>query len=314
MAYKIPLNVLDAVDHHFRGGFTAWKTRHAAFVQNNPHAIEALEIVAVQLFISHLNGHVGAEPILRAVINCRTSAPCFRTCCPYCRTVTQMQASTKAVSAFDGFQAEELKFVTILLPFETDGAQAVETMKDFRSKFSPLLRYNADALSSPQNRFKMQGAFEIDLKNIVTDWDSSPESRLLMRVLGYNEKHFPPQYLPHFHAIVGPINDNSEQLLNSLIEKALGKPLLPSQVLYVSLHQHRTKDHNLSRTASYMFKGRLQFADNVFLDNKMQKRTRYHTPFKGKVLLNYLKAVEAAQNFKGLKFDFGLSSTSLQST
>ena len=87
-----------------------------------------------------------------------------------------------------------------------------------------------------------------------------------------------------------------------------GKPLLPSQVLYVSLHQNRTKNYNLSRTASYMFKGRLQFADNVFLDNKMQKRTLYHTPFKGKVLLNYLKAVEAAQNFKGLKFDSGLSS------
>ena len=54
-----------------------------------------------------------------------------------------------------------------------------------------------------------------------------------------------------------------------------------------------------------MFKARLQFADNIFDDNLMQKQTRYHTPYKGKVLVDYLKIVNEMQNFKGLKFDFG---------
>ena len=54
-----------------------------------------------------------------------------------------------------------------------------------------------------------------------------------------------------------------------------------------------------------MFKARLQYADNIFDDNKMQKRAKYHTPYKGKVLLDYLKIVNEMQNFKGLKFDFG---------
>jgi hypothetical protein len=38
----------------------------------------------------------------------------------------------------------------------------------------------------------------------------------------------------------------------------------------------------------------------------MQKQTRYHTPYKEKVLVDYLKVVNDMQNFKGLKFDFGV--------
>jgi hypothetical protein len=55
-----------------------------------------------------------------------------------------------------------------------------------------------------------------------------------------------------------------------------------------------------------MFKARLQFADNIFDDNHMQKKTRYHTPYKGNVLVDYLNVVNDMQNFKGLKFDFGV--------
>jgi hypothetical protein len=55
-----------------------------------------------------------------------------------------------------------------------------------------------------------------------------------------------------------------------------------------------------------MFKARLQFADNIFDNNVMQKRSRYHTPYKGNVLVDYLNVVNKMQNFKGLKFDFGV--------
>lgn len=310
MTYKIPKAVLNAVDHHFGGGLTDWKTRHAAFVQNNPHAIESVDIVAVQLFETYAAGnHPDALDMLQEFVDCKTSDPCWKILCPYCRTTRQMQASNKAVAAFSSFQAEDLRFVTILLPFETDAALMLQSIQTFRKRFNSQLRNNADKLGSDQHPFKLMGAFEIDLKNAVTDSNLAPRSQKLMRDLGF-KKQLDPQYLPHLHAIVGPMDDDKQKFVNSLIEKALGQPLAPWQVVYRSLHQHRAKDVNLSRLASYMFKARLQYADNIFADNEMEKQSRYHTPFMGPVLLNYLKAVEASSNFRGLKFDFGLSSTS----
>lgn len=309
MTYKIPKNVLIAVDQHFAGGSTDWKTRNDAFVQNHRHAIEAVDIVAVQLFETYSKGkHPDALDMLQEFIDCKTSDPCWKILCPYCRTTKQIQASDKAVAAFSSFQAEELRFVTILLPFETDAALMLQSMKTFRKQFNNQLHNNADQLGSDQNPFKLMGAFEIDLKNAVTDSNLAPRSRKLMRDLGF-KKQLDPQYLPHLHAIVGPMDDDKKKYLNSLIEKALGQPLAPWQVVYRSLHQHRAKDVNLSRLASYMFKARLQYADNIFADNEMEKQSRYHTPFMGLTLLNYLTAVEAAGNFKGLKFDFGIGST-----
>ena len=311
MTYKIPQNVLIAVDQHFGGGLTDWKTRNDAFVQNHPHAIEAVDIVAVQLFETYSKGgHPEALDLLEdVIINCKSSNRCDKILCPICRTTKQMQASDKALAAFSSFQAEELRFVTILLPFETDAELMLQSMQTFRKRFKSQLRNNADKLGSDQNPFKMMGAFEIDLKCLGTDADLSPRSRKLMRDLGFKIQQ-KAQYLPHLHAIVGPMDDEKKKFLNSLIEKALGQPLAPWQVVYRSLHRHRAKDVNLSRLASYMFKARLQYADNIFADNEMEKKSRYHTPFKGLTLLNYLTAVEAGGNFKALKFDFGISSTS----
>jgi hypothetical protein len=96
------------------------------------------------------------------------------------------------------------------------------------------------------------------------------------------------------------------EVLSGLIEKSLAMPLLSHQLDLRSLHKKTPKDDNLRNLAFYMFKARLQFADNIFDDNHMQKQTRYHTPYKGKVLVDYLNVVNDMQNFKGLKFDFGV--------
>ena len=309
MTYKIPKAVLNAADHHLNGGLTKWKSRNDEFVQNHPHAIEAVDIAAVQLFETFGAGkHPEAMDMLEGFIKCKSSRPCYKILCPICRTTKQMQAADKAVAAFSSFQAEELRFVTILLPFETDAALMLQSIQTFRKQFNNQLHNNADKLDELQNPFKMMGAFEIDLKNVVTDSNLAPRSQKLMRDLGFKNQ-VAPQYLPHLHAIVGPMDDEKKKFVNGLIEKALGQPLAPWQVVYRSLHRHRAKEVNLSRLASYMFKARLQYADNIFADNEMEKQSRYHTPFKGLVLLNYLKAVEAAKNFKGLKFDFGISSS-----
>jgi hypothetical protein len=189
---------------------------------------------------------------------------------------------------------------------EQDANELPPLMSAFRNDFVQRLRNNAKALGTQALPFKMMGAFEIDLKNMATQWDASLCSRELVKQLGYDRKIFKPQYLLHLHAIVGPLNDERKDHLRSLIEKSLGQQLLPYQLDIRSLHGNKSKDDNLRNLAFYMFKARLQFADNIFDDNLMQKQTRYHTPYKGKVLVDYLKVVNEMQNFKGLKFDFGV--------
>ena len=147
---------------------------------------------------------------------------------------------------------------------------------------------------------------ECGLKNKGTHADASWDSQKLIEGLGYDPAIMKSQYLLHLHAVVGPLNKERKKRLTGLIEKTFGESLLSHQLDIRSLHRDQTKSANLTNLASYMFKARLQFADNIFTDNKDKKRTRYHTPYKGKVLVDYLKVVDGMQNFKGLKFDFGV--------
>jgi hypothetical protein len=73
--------------------------------------------------------------------------------------------------------------------------------------------------------------------------------------------------LLHLHAIVGPLNDERTEALSGSIEKSLDQQLLPYQLDIRSLHRNRSKDDNLRNLAFYVFKARLQFADNIFDDN-----------------------------------------------
>jgi hypothetical protein len=196
--------------------------------------------------------------------------------------------------------------MTLLIRVEQDANKLEPLMESLRSKLTSKLGHNAKTSATETHSFKMTGAFEIDLKNMATQWDASLCSRELVKQLGYDRKIFKPQYLLHLHAIVGPLNDERTEALSRLIEKSLAMPLLSHQLDFRSLHKNKSKDDNLRNLAFYMFKARLQFVDNIFDDNLMQKQTRYHTPYKGKVLVDYLNVVNDMQNFKGLKFDFGV--------
>jgi hypothetical protein len=301
----ISFELIAQIDALYDGGLTKWKTRYWPLVIRQRKNIEFLHIAATLLFETARLGHGDALNILEEVIRCTSANQCHQILCPACRDKRQKDTATKAIAAFSNYTDKDIKFMTLLIQVEQDANELPPLMSAFRNDFVQRLRNNAKALGTQALPFKMMGAFEIDLKNMATQWDASLTSRDLIKQLGYDRKIFKPQYLLHLHAIVGPLNGERKDHLRSLIEKSLGQQLLPYQLDIRSLHRNKPKDDNLRNLAFYMFKARLQFADNIFDDNLMQKQTRYHTPYKGNVLVDYLNVVNDMQNFKGLKFDFG---------
>ena len=304
---KTPISseLIAQIDAHYGGGLTNWKMRYWPLVIRQRKSIEFLHIAATQLFETARLGRVDALDILNEVIACTNRLQCHQILCPACRDKRQKESAAKAIKAFADYSNEDIKFMTLLIGVEQHANALPSLMTEFRTNFAQRLRNNINALGSPALPFKMIGAFEIDLKNMGTQSDASFASRDLIKHLGYKQKPFKPQYLLHLHAIVGPLDDDRKDLLSSLVERSLGKSLLPHQLDF-RWHVTKPKDENLRTLASYMFKARLQFADNIFDDNRMQKKARYHTPYKGAVLVDYLNAVNGMQNFKGLKFDFGV--------
>jgi hypothetical protein len=305
---KTPISseIIAQIDAHYSGGLTNWKMRYRPLVIRQRKSIEFLHIAATQLFETARSGRGDALNILDEVIACTSSNQCHQILCPACRDKTQTHAAAKAITAFADYSDEDLKFMTLLIRVVQVADDLPVIISKFRTGFSTKLRHNSKALSTPALPFKMIGAFEIDLKNMGTQADASFATQNLIKQLGYKPKPPKSQYLLHLHAIVGPLNHERQDLLCNLVERSLGTRLLSHQLDF-RWHTTKPKDDNLRHLASYMFKARLQFADNIFDNNHMQKRARYHTPFKGKALVDYLKIVNKMQNFKGLKFDYGVS-------
>lgn len=308
---KTPISaeLLREIDSHYSGGLTAWKLRYMPLVIRQKKSIEFLNIAVTQLFESYKSGRPDALSILNEVIACTTARPCFKILCPACRAQRQSETAQKVTTAFANYLPDEIKFMTVLLRVEKDADRLPDLIRSFRKRLTFSLHNHAVTLGDDGLPFQMIGAFEIDLKNLATQWDAGPGSRELVKNLGFDPKLVQSQYLLHLHAIVGALGPDGQEDLCLLIEKALDTELLPRQVHFESLHEDKSKDDNLSALASYMFKARLQFADNIFDDNQMRRRSRYHTPYKGKQLVEYLNIVDEMQNFKGLKYDFGVSAS-----
>lgn len=308
MTVKKP-SLIKEIDAHYSGGLSAWEKRHQKLIVRDKHSRTALHISASQLYESYQKGHAGALTILDKVIACKSAWPCFQILCPACRDRKQQETGDDAVAEFAGYPREGLKLMTLLLCVEADASKLKGLIAIFRKAFNQALRNNRAGLSAPANKFKMIGAFEIDMKNLATQWDAGKASRQLVKDLGYNPKINASQYLLHLHAIVGDLDEKRKLHLKGVIEKALGKPLLPRQVHFKTLHATTatvTQDDNLRALASYIYKARLQFSDNIFDNDLMEKRSKYHAPYAGKDLIGYLNAVNAMNNFKGLKFIFGI--------
>ena len=308
MGAKQP-SLVKQIDAHYSGGLSAWEKRHQKLLARDKHGREALHISASQLYDSYQKGHTGALTILNKVIACKSARPCFQILCPACRDRKQQETGDDATAEFASYPRENIKLMTLLLCVEADASKLKGLIAIFRKAFNQALRNNRAGLNAPANKFKMIGAFEIDMKNLATQWDAGKASRQLVKDLGYNPKIKLSQYLLHLHAIVGDLDDDRKSKLKRVIEKAIGKPLLPRQVHFKTLHASTatlTQDDNLRNLASYIYKVRLQFSDNIFDNDLMEKRSKYHAPYTGNDLISYLNAVNGMKNFSGLRFGFGI--------
>jgi hypothetical protein len=202
----ISFELIAQIDALYDGGLTKWKTRYRPLVIRQHKSIEFLHIAATQLFETARHGHGDALNILEEVIHCTSANQCHQILCPACRDKKQKDTATKAIAAFSNYTDKDIKFMTLLIQVEQDANELPPLMSAFRNDFVQRLRNNAKALGTQALPFKMMGAFEIDLKNMATQWDASLTSRDLIKQLGYDLKIFKPQYLLHLHAIVGPLN------------------------------------------------------------------------------------------------------------
>jgi len=293
---------LKRADAHCYGALSEWRFRHATFLATNPQEKKFLNIAIEQLFESYEQGNVGALNSLDKLARCKQSRRCCQILCPVCRSARQMEAAEQIVSEFADVSESEIKFMTLLISVEKDAAALPSRMEDTRKRLRNALNNNKVRLGADEKPFNMVGAFECDLKNLATQADASLRSQELVKGLGLDPQHKPSQYLLHLHAVVGPLDKPRLKALKAIIEKALGG-LLPYQLHFKSLHTDTEKSVNLATLGRYMYKARLQFSDNIFDDNWMQKKAKYHTPYKGKELVDYLNVIDEMRNFKGLQFE-----------
>lgn len=292
------------IDAHYNGNLIKWQDRHKPLIIRDKRNLEFFHIAATQLYETFKSGNVGALDILDRVIECDAAYPCSQILCPACRSAAQIRAVKKATNAFAGYEKADLRFMTLLICVDADATKLPALIRDFRKTLYGKLNNSTAKLGAD---FKMLGAFEIDMKNLGTQWDAGLDCRRLIEQLGFRAKPFRQHYLLHLHAIVGGLNEVTESRVTELIEKSLGKELLDDQLQFKRFYENVSEAESLANLASYMFKARLQFADNIFPNGKMQKKTHYHTPYKGKPLVDYLNVINEMQNFKGLKFDFNIS-------
>lgn len=293
---------LQRADAHFDGKLTRWREHHATALKRHPTEGKFFDIAITQLFETYESGNEDALRCLDKLASCTQSSRCCQIFCPSCRSLRQDTAAIDLVTEFESVGESEIKFMTLLISVEQPAAALSQRLVDVRTRLRNAFHNNKIGLGVSDGPLSIIGAFECDLKNLATQADASRRTQELVKSLGFNPKQKSSQYLLHLHAVVGRLDEARQEALKAIIGKALGGPL-PYQLDFRSLYVSKTKEENLAALGHYMYKARLQFSDNIFDDNWMQKRAKYHTPYKGKELVDYLNVVDEMQNFKGLKFE-----------
>ncbi|MBS0248255.1 MAG: hypothetical protein JSR61_16690 [Proteobacteria bacterium] len=295
-------DTLQRADAHYAGKIADWRKHHSIALKRHRTERNFFDIAVTQLFETYEGGNNDALRCLDRLVNCTQSSRCCQIFCPSCRGQRQDRAASDLVCEFQDVDESEIKFMTLLIGVEQDAAILPQRLAEVRQRLRNALHNNKASLAAENDPLCIVGAFECDLKNLGTQADASRRTQELVKSLGFDPKHKPSQYLLHLHAVAGRLDEARQEALRAIIGKALGG-LLPYQLDFRSLYASETKEENLARLGHYMYKARLQFADNIFDDNWMQKRAKYHTPYKGKELVDYLNVIDEMQNFKGLKFE-----------
>ena len=229
------------------------------------------------------------------ILECSKTIPCGSPFCPYCRHKEQQKRSVKALAKFANTAKSEMTFLTILHPVTYDPmADARDHIDDLRSSVRNALNYRGF------NQVKMLGGFEVDVKR--RQEAQSKRSRRVLTALDMDTTSAKSAFLVHLHSLVD-LGGHSKDDVRSAFAGVFDKPY---QVRLSYLRSDMGKDESIDRIARYMFKFRVQFADNLYA-NEVGLRARYNQLYPGELMREYVPLIHSLKTnnaFKGLHFKY----------
>jgi hypothetical protein len=239
--------------------------------------------------------------LLERVVDCTSSSPCNLVCCPVCRSKRQSKAVKSNLEIFRNATNEDSYFLTLLLPMASDLDETSKTIKNHRKNMYYVFREYKKKF--PNSNIDIVGAYEYDLKSINEYNMSSDRARKLFNQLGFEERKDESMWLPHLHAIVSPLQDDQVKTIRDLINVAtFDTDKIPFSIELKRFREDKVVSENISEISKYLWKVRLQHADNIFLDNKDKKRSRYLSMFPVQDLYYLVSHIASQGSFKSLKF------------
>ncbi len=239
--------------------------------------------------------------LLERVIDCTGKRPCRLICCPVCRSKKQSEATLSNLETFQNATNENSYFLTALLPMSSDLDETSKTIKNHRKNMYYVFREYKKKF--PNSNIDIVGAYEYDLKSIDEYNMSSERARKLFTQLGFDKSKDESMWLPHLHAIVSPLEEKQVSTIRDLINSAtLDTDKIPFSVELKRFREDKVVSENISEISKYCWKVRLQHADNIFLDNKDKKRSRYLSMFPVQDLYYLVSHIASQGSFKSLKF------------
>jgi len=263
--------------------------------------------------------HTQAESLLTKLLECSKHKPCRSYICPHCRKKRQTEAQARAVAKFSSYGFDNTRFITILLPAVKDITGYHNTIKAHRKRLTSILSRQTENIS-------LMGAFEIDHKIPNNFWTIGPRTKALYTDLGIDD-FTTSWFTPHIHLIAGIPDELSVKELKGSIGQAFYNGNIPPRSIRIekfrqTLPQSRKQlpplaisadlDKVLEKTASYIFKARLQYTwmqyEQVNADTR-SKRTAYsHRTYEVIPLVSLVNEIDSNGGFKSMKYDYRMSS------
>lgn len=239
-----------------------------------------------------------AERILYCSSKTLNYKPCGHPLCPLCRHEVQQHRQLTAQQYFGQTPANQLAFLTILLPVQYDPTplsiqRSIETTRK-------AIAYRFKSYTQKNARF--YGAFEIDIKR--PELITAKRTQSILEELSMDFSNAKPAFLPHLHAIVD-LGSCSKNAIRAQFTKSFNTKY---QVSLKSLHSNKSQTSSLNDLASYMSKFRTQYANGLYQGRKQVKpKDKYGKIFNKKDLLDFsilIDTLRIDKKFRGLHYSF----------
>lgn len=228
------------------------------------------------------------------IFKCERTQKCGSPLCNYCRTKLQDRYEKRVDNYFTNAQQSRLCWITII---DDLTYKPVNDFPKWVPNFKERIKYGLE--NSPfLKSSRAFGAFEIDVKNPA---QLKPAALKTLAHYGL-VNNTDIAYMPHFHAII-QIDFDEIKFVRTALKKIFKTK---NQVHVAPITKYPTKEENLRELSRYMFKFRMQFADNVNLG-----KSKYGSDFDDVTMHTYAQAVHSIISQRGIRqyeFMYNLSS------